>query len=288
MQKIWRATRVALRWLRRLVVGALGLVAVAVLLAQLREPKSDRTWEPDWERQPRVSAFDGDRMTVENFRDFRWAAANRPSAATWRTETLDLRELAAADFFVVPLSDSRSAAHTMLSFEFRGAAETRYVIVSMEARRELGEPYATWRGLLNQYELAYVIGSEEDLLGLRAIVRGNELYRYRINATPGALRSLFANMVLTAEEVATQPEFYGTLWNSCTTRIVMHANLATGFSIPLSWRYVLPGFSDDLAYELELIGDGKIPLPTLRERAKVGQAIRGAYGSNDFSERLRR
>lgn len=288
MRRALRFARVALRWLRRTLLGTLGLVAIALVAANvLLSARGDRDWEPDWERAPRAR-LEGDLVTIENFRDFRWEAANRPAAATWRAETFDLRELETADFMVVPLDPgSRAAAHTMLSFGFRGATSTRYAVVSMEARRERGEPYATWRGLFNAYELAYVIGSEEDLVDLRARVRGNEIYRFPVNATPEALRALFANMALTADRVADQPEFYGTLWNSCTTRIVMHVEEATGADIPLSWRYVLPGFSGELAYDLGLIGDGATSYPELEQRSRIGEKARAASGATGYSARIR-
>lgn len=289
MRRTAKILRVAFRYLRWVVAAALGLIALTLIAVNIfAAPRNDREWEPDWERVPRAS-IEGDRITIENFRDFRWEAANRPAEATWKTETFDLREIAAADFMVIPLSaDSRAAAHTMLSFEFRGATSTRHAVVSMEARRERGEPYATWRGVFNGYELAYVIGSEEDLVGLRAAVRGNEVYRYPLNGTPEGFRALFANMALTADEIADRPEFYGTLWNSCTTRIVMHAEAATGIDIPLSWRYVLPGFSGELAYDLGLIGDAATPFAEIEESAKIGQKARDAYGKPGFSEQVRR
>ncbi len=289
MRRLAKFCRAAFRYLRWAVAAALGAIALALVAVNLLfSPRNDREWEPDWERAPRAS-IDGDLITIETFRDFRWEAANRPSDATWRTETLDLRQIVAADFMVIPLSaDGRAAAHTMLSFEFRGATSTRHVVVSMEARRERGEPYATWRGVFNGYELAYVIGTEEDLVGLRAAVRGNEVYRFPLNGTPEAFRALFANMALTAGEVAEKPEFYGTLWNSCTTRIVMHAETATGVDIPVSWRFVLPGFSGELAHDLGLIGDGETPFAELEEGARIGQKAREAYGAPDFSARIRR
>lgn len=290
IRRALRRARAALRWLRRIALATLGLAAAALVAANvLASPRDDRDWEADWERAPRVTDFDGERITIENFRDFRWEAANRPGPqAAWRTETFDLRELAAADFMVVPLdSESRAAAHTMLSFEFRGATSSRWVVVSMEARRERGEPYATWRGLFNAYELAYVIGSEEDLVDLRARVRGDEIYRYPVNAAPRDLRSLFANMALTADQLARDPEFYGTLWNSCTTRIVMHVEEATGADLAVSWRYVLPGFSGELAYDLGFIGDGATPFPELEAAAGIAERARAAYGAPDYSARIR-
>lgn len=268
----------------------LGAAALALVAANLlRQPRADRDWEIDWERSPAIASLDGDVMVIENFRDFRWSAPNDPAVETWRAETLNLAEIAAADFIVEPFG-AVGAAHTMLSFEFRprDGAAPRHVVVSMETRRERGEPFSTWKGLFNQYELAYVIGTEEDLIGLRAVARGHELYRYPLNATPEDLRSLFVNMAMTADALRASPEFYGTLWNSCTTRIVMHAREATGASIPLSWRYVLPGFSGELAYDLGLTGDGATPFAKIQENAKIGQKARDAYGAPDFSARIRR
>jgi hypothetical protein len=285
-----RFTRVTLRYLRRIFFSLLGVVALALVAANLfRQPRVDREWEVDWERSPAVASLDGDVIVIENFRDFRWDAPNEPAAETWRAETLNLAEIAAADFIVEPFG-AIGAAHTMLSFEFRpeDGGAPRHVVISMETRRERGEPFSTWKGLFNQYELAYVIGTEEDLIGLRAVARGHELYRYPLDATREALRSLFANMAMTADTLRVSPEFYGTLWNSCTTRIVMHAEEATGIDIPLSWRYVLPGFSGELAYDLGLVGDGSTPFAELEEKAKIGKKARDAYGAPDFSARIRR
>jgi hypothetical protein len=284
-----RITRTALRFARRILFSVLGIVAVALVAANLfRHPRADRDWEPDWERSPAVASFDGNAIVIENFRDFRWDQPNVPSRETWSTETFNLDELVAADFIVEPFG-AVGAAHTMLSFEFRpkDGGAPRHVVISMETRRERGEPFSTWKGLFNQYELAYVIGSEEDLVALRAVARGHELYRYPLKATPPALRDLFAGMALTADSLRAAPEFYGTLWNSCTTRIVMHAEEATGVSIPLSWRYVLPGFSGELAYDLGLVGDGATSFAELEEKAKIGQKARDAYGAAGFSARIR-
>jgi hypothetical protein len=289
VQKTLSTVRVTLRWVRRAAIAIVGLLALALLAAYtFAIPRNDRQWEVDWERVPHATLA-GDALTIENFRDFRWDASDAPAEATWRTETFDLRQIAAIDFLVVPLSPgSKVAAHTMLSFEFKSATSSRYVVVSMEARRERGEPYSVWRGLFSSYELAYVIGSEEDLIGVRAAVRGNELYRYPVNASPEAARALFENMALTADEVAQDPEFYGTLWNSCTTRIAMHVRAATGATLPYSWRYVLPGFSGELAYDLGFIGDGTTSFAELEADAKIGDKARAAYGKENFSEAIRR
>jgi hypothetical protein len=289
VRKIPPRLRAIFRWVRHALTAAVGAFALTLALAYLfATPLDHRDWEVDWERAPRVTLV-GDLVTVENFRDFEWAAAGEPEAATWRTETFDLGDIVAADFLVIPLATgSRVAAHTMLSFEFAGATSSRHAVVSMEARRERGEPYATWRGLFAQYELVYVIGSEEDLIGLRAAIRGNEIYRFPVNAEPESLRAVFANMALTADEVRRDPEFYGTLWNSCTTRIAMHVRAATGAPLPHSWRYVLPGFSGELAYDLGLVGDPLTPYEELEEAAKIGAKARAAYGQPGFSEAIRK
>jgi hypothetical protein len=74
----------------------------------------------------------------------------------------------------------RGLAHGFVSFEFAGG---RFVSVSVEARREKGERYGLLGGLLRRFEVLYVVGTEEHLLGQRA-PRGNTLFAYPSTARP--------------------------------------------------------------------------------------------------------
>ena len=60
-------------------------------------------------------------------------------------------------YVVVPFKKMPFLAHTMLSFGFEG---DEYLAISAEVRTEKNEEYNPLLGLLNQYELTYVVADE--------------------------------------------------------------------------------------------------------------------------------
>ena len=55
------------------------------------------------------------------------------------------------------------------------------------------------------------------------------------------------------DKLSKEPEFYDTLTNNCTTNIRSHINHLNPGRIPYDYRVLLPGYSDELAYDLGLI-----------------------------------
>src|SRR3990172_8543190 len=118
---------------------------------------------------------------------------------------LDLNDLWSVYFINAPFRYLPSLAHTMLSFGFEGGD---YLAVSVEVRKEKGEQYAIIGGVLNQYEIMYVLGDERDLIKLRTNFRMDDVYVYRANATPQQARELFLEVMSRVNKLAVQPEFY--------------------------------------------------------------------------------
>ena len=84
-----------------------------------------------------------------------------------------------------------------------------------------------------------------------------------------------------------RPEFYDTITNNCTSNIVFHINRLQPGRIPLDMRALLPGYSDELAYELGLIerhGD----FQNTRQVARVTALANAHLGDPAFSARIRR
>lgn len=109
----------------------------------------------------------------------------------------------------------------MLSFSFSGG---KNIVISAELRKERGESFDALKGILNQFEIQYVIASENDIVKLRTNYRKNEVYMYPINTPNEKVQALFRSMVIHADKLNREPEFYNTLWNNCTTSVLMHAN----------------------------------------------------------------
>ena len=98
-------------------------------------------------------------MTIQNVRNCEFLTY-RDCLVDYYDKTYDLKQIQSVDFIVVPFSDNKAIAHTMLSFGF---ANGDHVGISVEVRLESGEKYDAARGLLGEYELVYVIADEREL-----------------------------------------------------------------------------------------------------------------------------
>jgi hypothetical protein len=268
-------------WIALLSVAGVLLIAYAALRMTTR-PTHERPWRPEQALLPQVTLRDGV-AHVRNVRDFTFRSATDFTPA-YRERTYDLDKMRRVWFVLSPFNrDWRGPAHTFLSFEF---ADSQYVSISVEARREAGEEYSIWKGTLRQYELMYVIAEERDVIGVRAVTWDDPVYLYPARATPEQARALFVAMLRRAQRIEREPVFYNTLTNNCTTNILDPVNQLLDEDIPLSLGVVLPGYSDKLAFERGLI-DTELPLEEARRKFEVNERARAAIGHPDFSARIR-
>jgi hypothetical protein len=185
---------------------------------------------------------------------------------------------------LVPFSRKwRGPAHAFVSFGFE---DGEYLAISVEARREEDETYGVLKGLLRRYELIYVIGTEHDLIGRRALYDGGDVFLYPIRATPQAVQAMLTGMLRRANALHAKPEWYNTITNNCTLNLVHHVNAIAPGRIPSSWRIVLPGYSDEVIYNLGLI-DSTGGLAESRARFRINDRAVAAFNAPDFSARIR-
>ncbi len=249
-----------------------------------RAPANARDWTPNEAVLPEAE-FDGAMVRVRNVRHTAYRTADDYTPA-YEDRTVDLDRLARAWFAVVPFAGQPAVAHTFLSFEFAGDSGPSYVAISVEARKERGETYHFLKGLFRRYELMYVVADERDVIGLRAIHRGEAVHLYPLRAPPARVRELFAAMLERANGLRRRPEFYNTLTANCTSTIVRHVNSLVPGRVPFSYRWLLPGLADRLAYDLGLI-DTDQPFDALRDRYLVTPRARRAADDPAFSVRIR-
>lgn len=270
------------RILVRLVTGltvALLLPFVAVRI--LRAPSNERQWVAAQRVLPRVRV-QGDLAELRNVRAFVWRSEN-DFDVRYVNRTVDLRKLDSVWYAVSRFGSMPGLAHSFLSFGFGD----EYVSISVESRREEGESYSPLLGLFRQYELAYVIGEERDILGLRTNVWKEGVSLYPIRAGRDGMRRTFLAMTARAEHLAVEPEFYNTVTNSCISNIVEHVNAIRSRRIGAGMTTLLPGFSDRLAWEQGLIATD-LPFDRIRQAYRVDDVAR-AYGLGpEFSRAIRR
>jgi hypothetical protein len=254
----------------------------ALRLRFRRRPGHLPAWRPEQAILPQI-VFAHPRVHIRHVRDFTFHSATTFTPA-YRDHTYDLDQVDRVWYVVAPFTwDWRGPAHTLLSFGF---TDGQYVSISVEARRAAGEPYVPWKGALRQYDLMYVIGTERDLIGVRAVTWHDPVYVYPIHATPEHIRAVLVGMLERAQTLAAQPEFYNTFTNNCTTNILAAVNGIATPPIPFSLKILLPGYSDAVAYERGLI-DTELSLAAARERFQVTARAQAAMGDPAFSARIR-
>jgi hypothetical protein len=254
-------------------VGLLIMAVVAMgwgALVLLVRPSGDRDWVPEQARMP-VATMAGDGLRLVNVRNARYRSTS-DFDLRWESREYRLDEVDSAWFIVEPFADWRGPAHTFVSFGFR---DGRHLAISAEVRKEVGETYSPLAGLFRQYELMLVLGDERDLIGLRAAHRRDPVHLYRLRATPAQARALLLALLEKANALAERPAFYNTLSANCTTTIVDAVDALAPGTIPMSWRTRLPGYSDDLAFDLGLI-DTDLPRDGYREVHRIDGLARDA------------
>jgi hypothetical protein len=121
---------------------------------------------------------------------------------------------------------------------------------------------------------------------LRTNYRGEDVYVYPTVSDPPGARKMLVSMLERTNELATDPVFYNTLGQNCTTTLVDHVNEIMPGAIPYNQRLLMNGFSDAYAYELGWI-DSEDGFLETKARCMVDVRARAADQDPDFSSKIR-
>ena len=249
-------------------------------------PSNFRDWTPD---QAVLATADvhGNHVTIHNVRNCQYFAADT-YLVDYYDKSFELSSVRSVDFLMVPFESMPVVAHTMLSFEIaRPDGKSDHLAVSVEVRKEKDESYNPVLGSARQYELMYVVADERDVIRQRTNFRHENVYLYHTTATPEVSRLLLADVLKRVNKLAKQPEFYDTLTNNCTTNIVRHIDRVRPNRIAYDPRMLLPGYSDEIAYNQGLI-ERHGTLEQTRQWAYINQLAERYADRDDFSEMIRR
>lgn len=262
-----------------LALVAIGLVIYIALL--FINPSNDRNWNDDQEVLA-YAEIDGDLVHIKNIRNFTYRSTTDYTPGYY-DKTFDVRTMKNVYYIVEPFGGIPGSAHTFLSFEFEG---DNFVAISVEIRKEEGETFSPLKGLFRRYELMYVVADERDVIKLRSNYRNDLVYVYPARTTHTKMGALFLDMIKKVNKLAEEPEFYNTITNTCTTNIADHINTISPERVPFSFRIILPGKSDELAYELGLI-DTELSFEDARERFFINDRALKYADDQDFSVKIR-
>ncbi len=278
-----KLTRKILKWLVYTLL--LIIIIVIIILSAVNvftKPSNDRNWNDDQKILPYAEVRDNF-ISIHNIRNFKYSSTTS-FTQDYYNYIYDLRKIKKVWYIVEPFSGIPGSAHTFLSFEFEGS---KFLSISVEIRKEKGESFHPVKGLLNQYELMYVIADERDVIKLRSNYRKDLVYVYPIKTTAEKARSMFIDMITRVNNLKDHPEFYNTLTNTCTTNIVRHVDKISPNKIPMfNWNVLFPENSDKLAFDLGLI-DTNLTFEEARKRYFINERALKYADRADFSVRIR-
>lgn len=282
--KVWKFILFLWYWIQRIFLIFL-LVWLTLWLAWWlsQKPSNLRDWLPAESVLPEVS-ISGNVISIKNIRNHIWKSEKDFTPWYYNT-TYNLNDIESVQYLIIPFTDKDGPAHTMLSFSFSWG---QHVVISAEVRKEQWESFDALKGIMNQYEMMYVIGSEEDLIKLRTNFRKNEVYMYPIKVDKEKIQWLFRAMVLRADKLSKEPEFYNTLWNNCATSILSHANALRMEKLEGGTYIFLPSHSDTIVYNAWLI-DTDLSLNEARSYYRIDKLARDNTVSwETFSQQIRK
>jgi hypothetical protein len=220
-----------------------------VCLSLVFVPSHDRDWEFGQERLPHILFKNDGLIKIENFRDFDWKKEGIVKM-NYITKEFNFTKLNSVDVFISHFDNFEGLAHIFLSFGFEGG---EHVVVSLEARRESNEEFSPILGVLRQFEIIYVVGSERDVIGLRTNVRGERVYLYPIKATPEQAKEYFKLIAEDINAIYEKPRIYNTFTHNCVNELTRRAEKVSGIDFPISLNSILPGYFDKVLYDLNII-----------------------------------
>jgi Domain of unknown function (DUF4105) len=269
-------------WRGRLALGAVSFaIAFAALLAWWWQilPSNNRLWADDV-AQMTTGVVDGDRVTLQNVRNFDWRSKT-DYTQRWETRTYDLRRLTSLDM-ILSYWSMPAIAHVLISFGFD---DGEHVVFSVEIRREMTESFSEIGGFFKEFELSVIACDERDVIRVRTNVRGEDDYLYRIRMPVADSRSLFLAYVSQANDVARKPRFYNTITANCTT-IIYHMMKRIVGHLPLDYRLLLSGYLPGYVYKVGGL-DKRYSLEELRALGRITERARRSDRRPSFSADIR-
>jgi hypothetical protein len=261
--------------------GFAGLFLCVLVWFFCIRPSHDRQWRPEVSVMPRA-IIDGDRVTFAGLRNFKYRSRNDFDVHYERRE-VSLSHLVSVDLFISYWKIG-PIAHTFLSFDFDDG--TQPACISIETRPEVGEGFDPLASMFKQFELIYIVGDERDLVRVRTDYRNEDVFLYRIRATPEQVQRLFRIYLERVNMLADRPEWYNLLSNNCTLNILRYARAAGARHGRFDHRFLLNGLIDRYVYGAGVV-DTSLSFEELRRRSHINDVARSVGDADDFSVRIR-
>jgi len=139
---------------------------------------------------------------------------------------------------------------------------------------------------MQAYNKTVILATEQDVIGLRTHIRGEPLYLYKLDVPELYTKPLLLNFLREAQVLTRRPTFYNTIVDNCMTGLLAQSDQLRNVWSWLDTRILLPGNSDEIAYELGYI-DTSQSFTKVRGDALIDpQSV--PLNDTNFSQKIRR
>lgn len=266
---------------KRTAYVVLGLCILVIAGWSQKKPSHDRDWAPSVAKLP-YAIIEGDQAKIYNIRNFDYRTENDFSIRYY-DKTFDLNKLDSVDYVLSHWDGLEAVAHTIISFGF---GDDGYIAVSVEMRREKGEPQSNLRGFFKQYEQIYVLGDERDLIRLRTNFRKEDVYLYPTVVNKDDVRKLFEVILERVNKIAEQPAFYNTLFQNCFSSLAAEFTKVITPRSSFDFRRLANGYSDEMLFENGWI-DSKLNFEDTKQFHYINQYVQTDSHANGYSKKIR-
>ncbi len=233
------------------MLRALLVIALVILfVVSMRTPSLDRSWDEDVGVLAGVDIGTDQSITLTNVRDWQYAI-NSITAKRYFDETFNPDDIVNLWLYEQQLDSTGLIAHTFVVFEFKESyGRSKYLGLSVETRRELDEEYSVVGGALRKFEITHIWATEEDLVTRRVQFLDYPLTRYRLDIPAEYRAQIFRKFAEETRSLASQPQWYNTVTNNCTSSLLRYVNASEADAIPMHHSYVFTGLVDEYLEEL--------------------------------------
>lgn len=204
----------AVRWSLMLLLWA----AVFAWYWLLPAP-SEGDWTPDVKETAQFQV-EGNSVRIHNIRNFQYRSSDTDFKDEWIDESYDLNSLQSLDLFF-SFWGPTLICHNFVSFGFlQPDGTTKYLAVSIETRKRVGQDYSAVGGLFRQYPLIYIWATEADVVRVRTNFRGETVHRYRIASPSDGIRIVFERYMLETTRIVQHPMWYNAMTQNCGVDIL--------------------------------------------------------------------
>jgi len=228
------------------LLGALSLL----IFVSMRDPSLLREWDEDVRVLAGVEIVNDNFVKLTQIRDWHYGI-NSVVSKGYFDASFDPEDIVDVWMYEQQLDSRGLIAHTFLVFEFtEDYGPARYLGLSVETRRELGEEYSLIGGILRSFEITHIWATEKDLVTRRVQYLDYPLTRYGLEIPEECHSRIFLKFAQETGGLAVKPRCYNTAANNCTSSLIQYVNESEPDAIPLHFSYVLTGKVDEYLQKL--------------------------------------